>query len=381
MSRKKKVLALLTAHPPQPKEGGPHGEGPLSGGGARQKMSTKSHKKSSASSTLAIVVASESSLNAGPNRSEAELKKEFEALCKEAKGIQRETEKFAALIQRNFLKLGQTLYRAKVVYETLTGTGHGKRRKIEGLLSFDEEVANRTGVSRALVQKYSQIGKLLPETANLIEGKKLAGNLTALVRIAQAEGIASLAELAAAVDAFEDGGRKEMDAVLDKAAPKQIKANNATTQVEQPPPQEVVPSSTPEVLDAEDETDDVNEDAAETVGADEDGLDVDGDESHDDESKDGDDLDAHVVTVEPVGTAPQPLSAASSVEVPSEPITEVVEVPVSGQTGKGVLFGADLVVEVVRATGRQFGFVVRITATKPGASLATMLAGTATAAE
>jgi len=330
-------------------------------------MSTKSHRKSSSSSTLAIVVSSESVPMARAIGSDTDLKKQFEALCKDAKAIQRETEKLVGIVQRNFLKLAQTLHRAKLVYEEWTGTGHGRRRKIEGLLSFDEEIANRTGVSRGLVQKYCQIGKLAPETTSLIEGRKLAGNLTALLRIAQAEGLASVAELTKAVDAFEEGGRKAMDVVLDKAAPKQSAAKNAATTEAKPSDPtahgEEAANANDDVHDTDEEEEPESLDTGEDAGNEE--------------------APAQSVASETPVRSPKPFPAsyeACSNVVPSEPITEpvssepiteVVEVPVAGKGGTGVLFGADLVVELVRASGRQAGFVVRIIATKPGRLAAT----------
>lgn len=366
MNRQNQVVALLTGHPPQPKEGGPHGEGSLSGGGARQTMSTKAHK-SSASSTLAIVVSSESAPT--PKSSDAELKKQFDALCKDAKGIQRETEKLVGIVRRNILKLAQTLHRAKLVYEQWTGTGHGKRRKIEGLLSFDEEISKRTGVSRGLVQKYCQIGKLAPETASLIEGRKLAGNLTALVRIAQAEGLASIAELTEAVNAFEDGGRKAMDVVLDKAAPKEeTRGNSISAEVEPTTSEEAMTAFGAEALNANIEATDAENDAPAPADADEDGRDEPEaeDDSEINDAEDATDIAGAAATVK-TGASPRSVTvlATTSSTVPSEPVTEVVEVPMGGQGGKCMLFGADVRVELVRTTGRQCGLVVRITATLP----------------
>jgi hypothetical protein len=264
-------------------------------------------------------------------------RKEFLTLCREAKSLNRETHGLLGRLTRNILKLGQVLHRAKLAYEQMTQTGRGKRRPISGMRSFDEEIVSRTGISRAHPLRYCQIGKMSTSTATLIEGKKIASNVTALVRVAQAEGLASLPELAEAVDAFESGGRKEMDTVLDRTAPKtnRKKPDRETER----PPLIVVPSAivvrTTEV------------DPAQTTEV--------------DPAQSSPDVGPSNATTGKTSTT------AGASESPSVPtLAEVIEIPMVNGVGTETFLRTRVWVQIVPARNRKGGLAVRLSTKEPG---------------
>lgn len=263
---------------------------------------------------------------------EADPKKQFLSLCREARSLNKETQKLVGLVARNILKLGQTLYRAKVAYESMTGTGHGRRRKVSGLRSFDEEITKRTGISRAHVLRYCQVGKLSTETASMIEGRKLAGNLSGLLRLTQVQGIASLPELTQAVDAFEAGGRNAMDVVLDRAAPKMRETKT-------------IPAANEAALEVVAPSIKTNDSALATRGL---PLNV------------PSELPAAEAAALPTGTP----SIPSIVTVaPAPPPPEVIEIPVVNGLGADTFMGAKIWVQIVPAKKRKGGLAVRISNT------------------
>jgi hypothetical protein len=299
-------------------------------------MSTKKVIESGTSVTRTAMVLARHESNAIEPTSTGDgavpnLEDQFASLCDEAKRIQT---RLCAFVARNVLNMARVIYQAKLVYEKLTGTGHGKRTK-NGLLSFDKEIAKRTGVHNTLVQKFCQIGKMKPETANLIDGTKLAGNLTALVRIAQAEALTSLNERIAAVSAFEDGGRKSMEEVLDTAAPKKPKTKKGASS-EKSGSMTLVASPT--------------DDTPTTGGSTMEGT--------------------PLATPPPAPEAEVEPKAVAKDTTPPAPVPvakEEVLIPIVGGIGRYVFLGADVWVKVIPATGRKGGIAVWLSNREPGA--------------
>jgi hypothetical protein len=141
--------------------------------------------------------------------SELEAAGRFESMCAEVRGWTLE-------IFRNVMRIALHLREMKPLYEGLTGTGWGKRRKSADVHSFDEEVARRTGVDRSLIRRYCRIGQIDPQTSARIEGKsEIEGNLSLLYRLVQLD----IDTRQKALDAYEREGRPALDRVLREAQP------------------------------------------------------------------------------------------------------------------------------------------------------------------
>lgn len=218
---------------------------------------------------------------------------------------------------KNVLLIAHAVRRAKAAFEELHQNSE---------MNFAAAMAEETGFHSILVNRYVQIADGLDEaTVAAIEHTAIAADMTFLISLVQAEPETRVKALEAYTAVAGPGTPAEKS--------KKVEAKNAARKVlaENPSPKQKRAAAKRKKKAKNKKT---------------------------------------APLVKEIETAP---ATAPSVEVPPEPITEVIEVPVSGPSGKGVLFGADLVVEVVRATGRQFGFVVRITATKPGSLISPTL--------
>ena len=142
------------------------------------------------------------------------LEQRFEGMCTEVRNK-------ALSITRNVRQLACHLQEMKIIHEALTGTGWGKRRKNDSILSFDEEVAARTGVERSLIRRYCRIAQLDARTNDRVDEKpEIAGNLTLLYKLAQVNEDSRHQ----ALDAYERDGRRSMDAVMRNALPAKPKS-------------------------------------------------------------------------------------------------------------------------------------------------------------
>jgi hypothetical protein len=130
----------------------------------------------------------------------------FEALCTHIGEL-------IHTMARQVLAIAIALAEAKIEYEAATGSGHGKRTP-EGTPSFAQEVADRSGVSRSLVEKYLRVAQLDDVTrASLVDRPELATNLSLLLRLVRADEDSRVL----ALDAYDEGGRPALDAVLTPA--------------------------------------------------------------------------------------------------------------------------------------------------------------------
>jgi hypothetical protein len=114
-------------------------------------------------------------------------------------------------IVRNVRRIASYLKEMKPIYERMTDTGWGKRRRSADVHSFDEEVAQRTGVDRSLIRRYCRIAQLDQRTRDRIEGRQdIEGNMTLLYRLVQADEETRHR----ALDVYDKEGRAAMREVL-----------------------------------------------------------------------------------------------------------------------------------------------------------------------
>lgn len=136
-----------------------------------------------------------------------QLGKRFDSMCDEVRT-------WTLQICRNVIRIAEHLCRMKPIYEAMTGTGWGKRRRSEDIRSFDEEVARRTGVDPSLIRRYCRVGQLDAESRHRIEGNlELEGNLTLLYRLVRLE----VETRHRALEAYDRDGRRGLDLVLGEA--------------------------------------------------------------------------------------------------------------------------------------------------------------------
>lgn len=122
---------------------------------------------------------------AGPVRS-------FDGLCRE---IQARLGGLRAAFSRECLAIADLFVEAKAIYETSTGTGHGKRNP-EGIPSFADKMAEEIGSSASLVHKFLRIAQIDAATRLLVaDNVEVSSNLTALLRVAREPDIGKRSEI------------------------------------------------------------------------------------------------------------------------------------------------------------------------------------------